>query len=86
VGAAASLGGLIREVALFRDRWGIYDSHLPLGARPADYEWEQLGQRERIQEEIERPDSCQAVPHEEMRPSDMHRSQQVVLTSSGWQI
>lgn len=86
VGATASLGGLIREVALFRDRWGIYDSHLPLGARPADYEWEQLGQRERIQEEIERPGSCQAVPHEEMRPSDMHRSQQVVLTSSGWQI
>lgn len=86
VSATASLGGLIREVALFRDRWGIYDSHLPLGARPADYEWEELGQRERIQEEIERPGSCQAGPHVEMRPSDMHRSQQVVLTCSGWQI
>jgi hypothetical protein len=86
VGATESLGGLIRDVALFRDRWGIYDSHLPLGAPPADYEWEQLQQREEIQEATESARGCQTAPHPEMSPPDMHRSQQVVLTSSGWQI
>ncbi|UUL75707.1 hypothetical protein NG819_16235 [Pseudarthrobacter sp. Fe7] len=86
VGATESLGGLIRDVAMFRDRWGIYDSHLPLGAPPADYEWEQLQQREEIQEAIESAGSCQADPHTEMSPSDVHGLQQVVLTSFGWQI
>jgi hypothetical protein len=86
VGATDSFGQLVRDVALFRDRWGIYDSHLPLGGRPADYEWEQLGQRQRLHEAIERARRCQAAPHPEMSPPDMHRSQQVVLTSSDWQI
>ena len=48
LGSGAS-GQLIRDVALFRDRWGISDSPLPLGATPADYEWEQRDQRERLQ-------------------------------------
>ena len=41
-------GHLIRDVAIYRDRWGISDSPLPLGPAQADYEWEQLGQRERL--------------------------------------
>lgn len=86
VGATESLGGLIRDVALFRDRWGIHDSHLPLGAPPADYEWEQLQQWEEIQEATESARGRRAAPHPEMSPPDMHRSQQVVLISSGWQI
>ncbi|MET3922417.1 AAA family ATPase [Arthrobacter sp. UYEF20] len=30
---------LIRRVAIYRDRWGIDDSTLPLGPLPASYEW-----------------------------------------------
>ncbi len=86
ISTKADFGGLVREVALFRDRWGIYDSHLPLGAPPADYEWEQLQQREEIREAIESAGSCRAHPHTEMSPPEVHRLQQVVLTSSGWQI
>ncbi|MHC6592773.1 MobF family relaxase [Arthrobacter sp. C152] len=86
VGATESSGGLIRDVALFRDRWGIYDSHLPLGAPTADYEWEQLGQRQRLHEAIESARSSQAAPQPEISTTEMHRSQHVVLTSSGWQI
>ena len=39
----------IEHVAIFRDRWGIDDSSLPLGPSPADYEWEQQSQRINIQ-------------------------------------
>jgi hypothetical protein len=39
----------VESVAIFRDRWGIDDSPLPLGPSPADYEWEQQTQRVNIQ-------------------------------------
>ncbi|MDQ0144695.1 MobF family relaxase [Pseudarthrobacter niigatensis] len=86
VGGTESFGRLVRQVALFRDRWGIYDSHLPLGAAPADYEWEQLHEREKIQNAISSAGNCQAGPHQGVTPSETHRFQHVVLTSSGWQI
>ncbi|MFJ6536774.1 MobF family relaxase [Paenarthrobacter sp. NPDC091711] len=40
---------LIREVAVYRDRWGIHDSPLVLGAVPANWEWEQRSQWEHLQ-------------------------------------
>ncbi len=40
---------LIRSVAVFRDRWGIDYSPLPLGPVPPGYEWEQKLQRTEIE-------------------------------------
>ncbi|MFF2316960.1 MobF family relaxase [Arthrobacter sp. NPDC058097] len=43
---------VVRRVAIFRDRWGIEDSPLPLGPVPAAYEWEQREQRSGIDQLI----------------------------------
>lgn len=88
---AASLGSsesgqLIRDVALFRDRWGLSDSPLPLGPTPAEYEWEQRGQREGLQEAIDRVRDRPAAPLSRNSSENMAFSQQVVLTSAGWQL
>lgn len=88
---AASLGSseashLIRDVALFRDRWGILDSPLPLGAIPADYEWEQHGHRERLQEAIDETRDRQRSPQPATSAANLPGSQQTVLTSAGWQL
>ena len=40
---------VIGRVAIYRDRWGIDDSPLPLGPVPADFEWERKSQYENIQ-------------------------------------
>lgn len=77
---------LIRDVAIFRDRWGVSDSPLPLGPTPADYEWEQLGQRENLVAAIEaaRRRRDDALPGD--NAMNFAPSQQVVLTSAGWQL
>ncbi|MFJ4208085.1 MobF family relaxase [Paenarthrobacter sp. NPDC089675] len=49
-----AIGALVREVALYRDRWGIHDSPLPFGASPADWEWEQRSQWEHLQRAVPR--------------------------------
>lgn len=38
----------IRRVAIYRDRWGIHDSPLPLGPVPDPHNWEQQEQRTTI--------------------------------------
>jgi hypothetical protein len=35
---------VVRRIAIYRDRWGVDDSPLPLGPIPADYEWERKEQ------------------------------------------
>ena len=84
-GSGAS-GQLFRDVALFRDRWGISDSPLPLGAPPADYEWEQRGQRQKLQEAIDGVRGRQMSPQLVTSAVNSPLSQQVVLTSAGWQL
>ncbi|WP_181037200.1 MobF family relaxase [Arthrobacter sp. 4R501] len=79
-------GQLIRDVALFRDRWGISDSSLPLGPTPADYEWEQQLQRERLQEAIDGAGTRPMAPEPGTTSMNLPASQQVVLTSAGWQL
>ncbi|MBT8163867.1 MULTISPECIES: MobF family relaxase [Arthrobacter] len=39
---------VMRGVAVYRDRWGIEDSPLPLGPFPSSYDWEQQEQRANI--------------------------------------
>ncbi|MHA7291983.1 MobF family relaxase [Arthrobacter sp. MDT3-24] len=85
LGSGAS-GRLIRDVAIFRDRWGISDSPLPLGATPADYEWEQRDHRERLQVAIDDARDRPAAPLPGNSSENMALFQQVVLTSAGWQL
>jgi hypothetical protein len=39
---------VLRRVAIYRDRWGIDDSPLPLGPVPDPHKWEQQEQRTTI--------------------------------------
>jgi hypothetical protein len=79
-------GHLIRDVAIYRDRWGISDSPLPLGPAPADYEWEQLGQRQRLSEAIEGARSRSNAAQPAAPAMNLPRPQQGLLTSPGWQL
>ncbi|MGO4857656.1 MobF family relaxase [Arthrobacter sp. 2MCAF14] len=45
---------VIGRVAIYRDRWGIDDSPVPLGPVPGEYEWERASQYETIQRLISR--------------------------------
>lgn len=81
-----SSGQLVGEIALFRDRWGISDSLLPLGAPPFDHEWEQRGQRERLQGAIDAAKNGLNTHPPSLSSENMAHSQQVVLTSGGWQL
>ncbi|MFX1820944.1 MobF family relaxase [Pseudarthrobacter sp. CC4] len=76
---------LVRDVAVFRDRWALPDSPLPLGPSPADYKCEQRAQRERIDAAI---NSARRGATAQLNDSPVHSavSQQVVLTSAGWQL
>ena len=86
LGSGGSSGQLIRDVALFRDRWGISDSPLPLGAPPCDHEWEQRGHRERLQDAIDAAKSGLGTLPPSSTAENLTHSQQVVLTSAGWQL
>ncbi|MDQ0664664.1 conjugative relaxase-like TrwC/TraI family protein [Arthrobacter ulcerisalmonis] len=76
---------LVQDVAIFRDRWALPDSPLPLGPSPADYEWEQRAQRERINQAIDNARS-RATPLQPTSSRESHLPQQIVLTSAGWQL
>jgi hypothetical protein len=78
---------LVRDVAVYRDRWALADSPLPLGLAPADYEWEQLNQRARLKEAIEAARfRAMSSPQSSISSDDLSLSPQVVLTSAGWQL
>jgi hypothetical protein len=76
---------LVRDVAVFRDRWALPDSSLPLGPSPADFDWEQLAQHVRLNEKINNAHRRGTAQLDDA-PVDSPLSQQVVLTSAGWQL
>ncbi len=86
LGSGGSSGQLIRDIALFRDRWGLSDSPLPLGAPPSDHEWEQRGHRERLQNAIDAAQNALSTLPPRSSSENMTHPQQVVLTSAGWQL
>ncbi|MET3708865.1 conjugative relaxase-like TrwC/TraI family protein [Arthrobacter sp. UYEF6] len=53
---------LIRRVALYRDRWGIGDSNLPLGPVPGSHDWEQQEQRANVERLVVRPTLASVGP------------------------
>jgi conjugative relaxase-like TrwC/TraI family protein len=83
---SAAMWQLVRDVAVYRDRWALPDSPLPLGRAPADYEWEQAAQRARLNETIENARSRSTTPESRFASEDLSVPPQVVLTSAGWQL
>ncbi|WP_434326540.1 MobF family relaxase [Paenarthrobacter nicotinovorans] len=75
---------LIREMAMYRDRWGINSAPLPLGPTPADWEWEQRAQWDYLQRAITQA----ATPEPGL--ADVGNSYEfdspISLTSAGWQL
>lgn len=80
----AESAALIRDVAVYRDRWGVSGTTLPLGPTPADWEWEQRTQLENLQRAI----SEAATPHPEVVDvRSLHEfDSPTSLTSAGWQL
>jgi hypothetical protein len=77
---------LIRRVAVYRDRWGIDDSALPLGPVPASHDWEHLEQRADIGRFIEEA----AVATTSQPPAPQQIEDPIVwgdsLINVGWQL
>ncbi|MFF1830699.1 MobF family relaxase [Paenarthrobacter sp. NPDC058040] len=75
---------LIRDVAVYRDRWGVGSATLPLGPAPADWEWEQRSQWDKLRRAV----SQAATPRPE--PEVVHNSydvdSRISLTGAGWQL
>lgn len=77
---------LIRRVAIYRDRWGIEDSPLPLGPVPDCHEWEQKEQRGNVQRLVDRAVlSSGAAPETQEWRSDLHISEERLI-NVGWQL
>jgi len=74
---------LIREVAVYRDRWGV-NTTLPLGPTPADCEWEQRAQWDYLQRAIVQVASPQ--PELEDVGNSYEFDSPISLTSTGWQL
>ncbi|WP_197273506.1 MobF family relaxase [Arthrobacter sp. ZBG10] len=87
IGAGADpfeMAALIREVAVYRDRWGVNSAAIPHGPTPADWEWEQRAQWEYLQRAIGQVATPQPVL-EDVRNSYEFDSP-ISLTSTGWQL
>ncbi|OOP63074.1 hypothetical protein BMF89_07650 [Arthrobacter sp. SRS-W-1-2016] len=77
---------VIGRVAVYRDKWGIGDSPLPLGPVPGEYEWERKSQYETIQRFINRAAS-HAFEHQRagLWAADSV-SREADLINVGWQL
>ncbi|GAA5192287.1 hypothetical protein GCM10023346_13910 [Arthrobacter gyeryongensis] len=77
---------MIGKVAVYRERWGIDDSPLPLGPVPSPYEWEQTSQYETVQGFISRSTS-HAVRHQQAGLWAAEPvSREADLINVGWQL
>lgn len=76
---------LVSSVAVFRDRWGIGDSPLPLGPIPSEYEWERKAQRLALESEVHR--STLHSPIEALQEWASNPTQHVdAANPAGWQL
>ncbi|MBT2513179.1 hypothetical protein [Arthrobacter sp. ISL-30] len=82
---ADALNSAIGTVAIYRERWGVGDSSLPLGPVPADYEREQQSQTVGVQRLIDA--ASRAVANQD---SDiwlgMPSNREPSLINVGWQL
>ncbi|WP_052500536.1 MobF family relaxase [Arthrobacter sp. SPG23] len=77
---------VIRQVAIYRDRWGIQDSSLPLGPLPAAYEWEQVAQRADMGRLIDQAALPSPSPVEAPTWTDDPKTWEARLINVGWQL
>lgn len=77
--------GVLRRVAIYRDRWGIDDSPLPLGPVPAAYEWEQMEQRVNIDRLVEHAGVSSPSAVDSSRWTDDPKTWDCLI-SVGWQL
>lgn len=75
---------LVREVAIYRDRWGVHDSLFPLGAPPAEWELEQRTQWLHLQ--TARQEILPASATSPATPDYNGKIARQDLTSLGWQL
>ncbi|MCX2749921.1 relaxase domain-containing protein [Arthrobacter sp. MI7-26] len=83
---ATNTARLVAMVAIYRDRWGIDDSPLPLGPAPADHDWEQSSQYEHLKRVADRASSQanrQQQPGQRLEDSI---SRQISPITVGWQL
>ncbi|MBP2266388.1 conjugative relaxase-like TrwC/TraI family protein [Pseudarthrobacter sp. PvP004] len=75
---------LHKEVAVYRDRWGVNSATLPLGPTPADWEWERRAQWDYLQRAIVQVATPQPELKDVRNPYEFDSP--IGLTRPGWQL
>ncbi|WP_454698222.1 MobF family relaxase [Arthrobacter humicola] len=78
--------GVIRRTAIYRDRWGMDDSPLPLGPVPEAYEWEQMEQRVNIDRLVEQSGVSSPSAVDSPRWTEDPKTWETRLINVGWQL
>ncbi|MBT8160097.1 MULTISPECIES: MobF family relaxase [Arthrobacter] len=84
--SAEDLRRVTSAVAVYRDRWGIDDSPLPLGPVPADYEWERNSQTVSVQQLIEAAGRRAVTSQQPGMGLDQPPTREASLINVGWQL
>jgi conjugative relaxase-like TrwC/TraI family protein len=74
---------VIREVAVYRDRWNVGSSPLPLGPAPSEYEWEQRSQWDVLHRSLASVARLDAVA---LDTSAINTQEPSGLINAGWQL
>ncbi|WOC62656.1 MobF family relaxase [Paenarthrobacter sp. AT5] len=75
---------MLRDVAVYRDRWGVNSAGLALGPTPADWEWEQRSQWDDLQRAVSKAATAQTEV-EDVR--SLHElNSRIRLTNAGWHL
>jgi hypothetical protein len=77
---------VVGGVAVYRDRWGINDSPLPLGPVPAEYEWERKSQTVSVQRLIDGARRTAATSPQPGMWIDEPPTREASLMNVGWQL
>lgn len=77
---------VLRRIAIYRDRWGVAGSPLPLGPVPADYEWEQRDQRVNIDRLVEQAGVSSPGHADSPTWTDDPKTWEDRLIKVGWQL
>jgi hypothetical protein len=82
----AAAHDVVRRVAIYRDRWGLGDSPLPLGPVPASFEWEQQEQHACLGRAIGQVAHPPATQRQDPAWADAPVNLEDRLINVGWQL
>ena len=77
---------LVRRAAIYRDRWGLGDSVLPLGPVPSSIEWEQHEQHARLGRVFGQAAHAPAAQRQDEAWADAPVNLEDRLINVGWQL